>query len=108
MDAIIVDRRSFLRVVALTGGGMLLGSYVETITAGVAHAAPAEPFAPNAFIRIGPNGAVTILAKNPEIGQGVKTSLPMLIAEELDVDWKSVTVEQAAVDQAKFGGQSAG
>src|SRR5262249_59780868 len=85
-----IGRRSFLRVTGLAGGGMLLAAYVEPIASTLAqNAQPAAPvLTPNAFIRIAPTGIVTITAKNPEVGQGVKTMLPMLIADELDVDWK--------------------
>jgi len=108
-----VDRRSFLRVTALAGGGVLLGSYLRVLDPGEAFAAtPGTPgaaeFAPNAFIRMTPDGIVTIIAKNPEIGQGVKTMLPMIIADELDVDWANVRIEQASLDTVKFTGQGAG
>ncbi len=105
-----VDRRSFLRVTAIAGGSLLLGAYLKPGTARAAGLAgrASAPFEPNAFIRIGADGTVTILSKNPEIGQGVKTSLPMLIAEELDVDWKRVTVEQAVADSDLYGRQFAG
>jgi isoquinoline 1-oxidoreductase subunit beta len=106
MTATTVSRRSFLRVTALAGGGLLLGSYLRP--AGASAGGAAAAFEPSAFIRIGADGAVTILAKNPEIGQGVKTSLPMIIAEELDVEWKAVTVEQADADATKYGRQFAG
>lgn len=98
-----LDRRNFFRISALAGGGFLLGTWN-----GEAAEAAAATFSPNAFIRITPQGLVTILSKNPEIGQGIKTSLPMIIAEELEVPWEKVTVEQAPVDQAAFGHQMAG
>src|SRR5215471_11740962 len=105
-----VDRRSFLRITALAGGGIMLGSYFkfgEALASGTATAAADGTL--NAYIRLMPDGIVTIVAKNPEIGQGVKTMLPMLIAEELDVDWKNVRTEQASLDTTKYQpGQSAG
>ena len=85
-----MHRRSFLQVSALAGGGLLLGFYYEPVLDAQAPGGqpPAPPLAPNAFIRIAPDGIVTSSRKNPEIGQGIKTSLPMIIADELDVDWK--------------------
>src|ERR1700680_3309795 len=104
-----LNRRSFLRVSALGGGGLLIGLYLKPLGfAQAPGAAPQPPLLPSAFIRVGPDGIVTLMAKNPEEGQGVKAMLPMLIAEELDVDWKDVRIEQADVSQAKYGGQVAG
>ena len=104
-----LNRRSFLRVSALAGGGFVLASYFEPLAAfeqgGRGQAAPLDP---NAFVSIDTSGIATITAKNPEIGQGVKLMLPMLIAEELDVDWKDVRIVQADLNTAKYGGQSAG
>ena len=105
-----MDRRSFLHVSAAAGGGLLLGFYLpKTLGAQGGQAPPPPPpLVPNAFIRIGTDGRVTITAKNPEVGQGIRTSLPMVIADELDVDWNTVTYEQADVDAVKYGPQSAG
>lgn len=110
MNTSTIDRRSFLRVTAIAGGGMMIAAYIDPVELfgqGRQGGAPAPALVPNSFIRIAPDGKVTIIGKNPEIGQGIKTTLPMLIAEELDVDWASVTVEQGDLD-AKYGGQNAG
>lgn len=103
-----LDRRDFVRVTALAGGGLLLGSWFAPRGAASTATLNDVTFEPNVFIRITPDNAITIIAKNPEVGQGVRTSLPMLIAEELDVPWESVKVEQAMADRAKYGPQVAG
>jgi len=106
-----IARRDFLKLSGLAGGGLVLGFYLKS--AGASSAAdivkPADgtEFRPNAFIRIAPNGVVTLVSKQPEIGQGIKTSLPMIIAEELEVSWKDVVVVQGDLDPA-YGSQSAG
>ena len=106
MSAFTVDRRTFLKVTASVGGSLLFSACLESQTQAVG--AQSSVFEPNAFIRLSPDGMVTIIAKNPEIGQGVKTALPMLIADELDVEWKQVRIEQALADQARYGRQFAG
>ena len=94
-----INRRNFLRVSALAGGGLLLdfSPLAEVLAQGQGRPA-APPLSPTSFISIASNGQVTIMAKAPEVGQGIKTMLPMLIAEELDVDWKNVKIEQGDLD----------
>jgi len=109
------NRRSFIRSSAIAGGGLLLGfsSVVgckpveEEVVQRVKKAIPNEWFNINSFLKIGENGLVTIMSPNPEIGQGVKTAMPMIVAEELDVDWFDVVVEQAPLS-ADFDRQVAG
>ncbi len=107
-----VNRRAFMRRSTVAGGGLLLGLYLDGAGAQALVAAPASQtgttaFKPNAFIRIDTDGVVTLVSKQPEIGQGIKTSLPMVIAEELEVDWKDVRIVQGDLDPI-YGGQSAG
>ena len=103
-----LSRRSFLRVSALTGGGMMIALHLDPSEALAQFGAPAAPLSPLAFIKIASDGVVTIVSKNPEIGQGIKNMLPVIIADELDADWSKVKIEQADVDQAKYGSQIAG
>jgi isoquinoline 1-oxidoreductase beta subunit len=105
------SRRAFLKAGAAAGGGLLLSVTVPLAAQAatvVATGSDANLPSLNAYIRIAPDGFVTIMAKNPEIGQGIKTMLPMLIAEELDVPWDKVRIEQADNDPAKYGPQFAG
>ena len=102
------SRRVFLKASVAASGGLLLQAMLPPLRR-IAMAAPAtEATALNAYIHIAPDGVVTIMAKNPEIGQGVKTSLPMMIAEELDVAWENVRIEQADNDPKLYSRQFAG
>ncbi|NNC50431.1 MAG: xanthine dehydrogenase family protein molybdopterin-binding subunit [Flaviramulus sp.] len=106
------NRRSFLKVSAAAGGGMLIGFSWLTgcITDSKAEAVevPKEWFDINGYIKIGDTGLVTIYSPNPEIGQNVRTSMPMIVADELDVDWKDVVVEQAPLNTGFYQNQFAG
>jgi isoquinoline 1-oxidoreductase beta subunit len=102
-----VSRRHFLKITSIAGGGMLVGFNLLSDALPLKHA-PSAIFSPNAYISIDSNGLITLMSPNPEIGQGVKTSLPMILAEELDVKWDAVVVEMAPLDQSKFGAQFAG
>jgi isoquinoline 1-oxidoreductase subunit beta len=102
-----VSRRTFLTASAAVGGGFMLEFSIPAFAIGEAsRSAPGATL--NAYIRITPNGETFIVNKNPEIGQGIKTAFPQIVAEELDVAWKDVRVEDAEVDQLRYGGQFAG
>jgi isoquinoline 1-oxidoreductase beta subunit len=92
------SRRQFLKASALLGGGLVIGFVIpgaKRLAAQPAAAAAVASFAPNAFLRIGADDSVTVLLAHSEMGQGVWTTLPMLIAEELDADWTKIKVEHA-------------
>ena len=107
-----VNRRSFLKLSAATGGGLMLGFNWSSCNSPQdirpIKVMPKEWFDMNAFLKIGDNGLVTIFSPNPEIGQNVKTSMPMIIAEELDVKWEDVVVEQAGLNTEWYTRQVAG
>ena len=96
-----LDRRQFLKLTGLVGGGLMLSF---TTPRALGNAAALQP---NGYIKIDATG-VLLYAKNPEIGQGVKTSLPMIVAEELDAAWEDVEVVQSSIDQGLYGAQFAG
>jgi isoquinoline 1-oxidoreductase subunit beta len=99
-----LDRRSFIKVSALAGGGVMIGLYAEPELFSQQRGAPPAPTPvnPSTFITVNPDNTFTIIAKNPETGQGIRNALPMIIAEEFDVDWKQVKIQQGDLD-AKFG-----
>jgi len=111
-DDSALSRRAFLSVSAAAGGGMLLAlSIPQDADAAVALASseshPEKDAALNAYVTIAADNTVTIMSKIPEIGQGIKTSLPMIVAEELDAKWSDVHIVQAPLDKV-FGMQFAG
>ena len=107
-----MNRRAFLRASALAGGGMMVAIYFDPVAVlgqeGSRAPAGGANYKPWAFLKIDPDGKVTILGKNPEGGQGAKVHLPMIIADELDVDWKDVRIENAPLDEQSFGIQRTG
>ena len=106
-----IGRRSFIKRTALAGGGIVFSFNWLTscdLTHSQVKALPKEWFKLNGFLKIGDNGLVTIMSPNPEIGQNIKTSMPMIVAEELDVSWDDVIVEQAPLNTSIFKRQVAG
>jgi len=105
------NRRSFIKSSVLAGGGLLIG--FNWLAAACSSNSSGQKMPENwtdinGYLKIGENGVVTIMSPNPEIGQNVKTSMPMIVAEELDVDWKNVIVEQAPLNTDVFTRQVAG
>ncbi len=94
-----MDRRAFLRTSAAAGGGLLISLYIPAANGALsAQAAKSQPLTPFAFVKISPDDTVTVIANHSEMGQGIYTSLPMLLNEELEADWSKIRVESAPVD----------
>lgn len=100
-----VSRRHFIKVTSIASGGIVVGFNLLSTETAVADTPAA--FTPNAYVSIDSKGVITLMSPNPEIGQGVKTALPMILAEELNVQWDKVEVEMAPLE-AKYGNQMAG
>ncbi|WP_276503222.1 xanthine dehydrogenase family protein molybdopterin-binding subunit [Terrimonas pollutisoli] len=99
-DTNTISRRKFIQTGAAAGGGLLLSFYLPAFGKGIKNAGIPAPtnFAPNAFVRIGKDNIITVIVNHSEMGQGAYTSLPMIIADELDADWSKVKFEAAPVD----------
>lgn len=108
MSGVVLQRRGFLALVAGSGLSLAFDLHASALTGGSVGAQPGHSFKPNAFLRIELDGRIVLIAPAPEMGQGVKTSLPMLLAEELDVGLDQVTVEQASLDATMGALQEAG
>ena len=98
---VALDRRAFLFAGAVAGGGLWVG-----LDRAAADTMPNRSM--NPWVTITPDNRIIITSSNPEIGQGIKTSIPMLVAEELDVDWTQVEIVQALADAKVYGRQVAG
>ena len=108
-----MDRRTFLKAGAAAGGGLLVGLYVPAVRSALLPQGPPQPpLVPFAFVKIAADETVTVISNHSEMGQGIYTSLPMLLNEELQADWRNVRVESAPVDavynHALFGMQMTG
>lgn len=103
-----ISRRNFIKVSALAGGGMLLELEFPLAMAAEDPEEPGGATTLDAYVEIAADGRITIYSANPEMGQGVKTALPMIVAEEMDARWSDVNVLQSPVDPKRFGYQGAG
>ncbi len=117
LNLLKTNRRNFLKITATAGGGLILGfnwSGADASTMGMINASditgsgPAEAVDFNSYLAISPDNVITIFSPNPELGQNIKTSFPMIVAEELDADWSKVKVVQAALNAKKYERQLTG
>ncbi len=104
----VLNRRTFIKVAAAAGGGLVLSFSLPVKQAIAFDADEKEPFAPNAWLRISGDGTITVTVARSEMGQGVWTALPMIVAEELEADWSTIRVEQADAHPSRYGSQSTG
>ena len=106
-----LPRRDFFKVSAGAGAGLVLGIVLpprlRPFETPAAQAQSADSFVPNIYVRIAPDDTITLIAHRSEMGQGVQTAVPMILAEELDADWDRVIIEQAPADRA-YGDQVTG
>ncbi len=100
-------RREFIKVVSVSGSGLILASYIPFNNAFARIGDDPKIFSPSVYLKIDSNNVVTVIFHRSEMGQGIKTSLPMLIAEELEVDYEKIVIEQSDADK-KYGSQSTG
>ena len=105
--AATLSRRTFLKVSAAAGGALVVGGYLPTLRRAGTATAAAGVFEPNVWVKISADDSVTIMLSQLEMGQGVMTSMPMLVAEELDVDWNKIKTEWTPADP-KFGNPNFG
>lgn len=105
-----VSRRDFIKLGGIAGGGFTLAGFMAPSLAasGSDPEGMGDQLMVNAFVHISPGGAISLYSHTPEMGQGVKTAIPMIIAEELGADWQDVTIVQAPVNEAVYGTQRAG
>src|SRR6266851_6013914 len=112
MSAAQINRREFLEAAGVAGAGLVIGFHLPAGGRNGARPAAAAPFALNAWLRIGADESVVVVVDRSEMGQGVTTSLPMLLAEELEADWSKIRIESAPADKAyinpMFGMQGTG
>jgi len=97
-----LSRRGFIKVVSTAGAGLVLGFHIPIQRKNEAFTAEVDSFSPNAWLRIDPDDSITVMVFRSEMGQGVRTSIPMIVAEELEADWTKVRYEQAELDP-KYG-----
>ena len=101
------SRRSLMKF-GVAGAGLMLAFHLPTSAKAAGGKSAGKDFLPNAYVHITPDGEIVLMAKNPEMGQGVKTALPLIIAEELDADWNDVKVEQAPTNAKLYENQMSG